>query len=73
PPPHTGNFMPPTPDLSFISLDKFVNKHVVENSKVMSSEKEPKVVRKNDDAPCIEEWVSDDEEEDVSQPKIYKT
>ncbi|GKE57212.1 hypothetical protein Tco_1496397, partial [Tanacetum coccineum] len=64
--------MPPTPDLSFISLDKFVNKHVVENSKAMSSEKEPKVVRKNDDAPCIEEWVSDDEEEDVSQPKIEK-
>ncbi|GKF02244.1 hypothetical protein Tco_0029167, partial [Tanacetum coccineum] len=38
----------------------------------MSSEEEPKVDRKNDDAPCIEEWVSDDEEEDVSQPKIEK-
>ncbi|GJU64496.1 ribonuclease H-like domain-containing protein [Tanacetum coccineum] len=24
PPPYTGNFMPPTPDLSFTSLDKFV-------------------------------------------------
>ncbi|GJT50644.1 hypothetical protein Tco_0976801 [Tanacetum coccineum] len=35
-------------------------------------EEEPKVVRKNDDAPCIEEWVSDDEEEDVSQPKTEK-
>ncbi|GKC22717.1 ribonuclease H-like domain-containing protein [Tanacetum coccineum] len=33
---------------------------------------EPKVVRKYDDAPIIEEWVSDDEEEDVSQPKIVK-
>ncbi|GJW90024.1 putative ribonuclease H-like domain-containing protein [Tanacetum coccineum] len=31
-----------------------------------------KVVRKNDDAPCIKEWVSDDEEEDVSQPKTEK-
>ncbi|GJU04385.1 proline-rich receptor-like protein kinase PERK9 [Tanacetum coccineum] len=39
PAPYTGNFMPPTPDLSFTSLDKF---------------------------------VSDDEEEDVSQPKIEK-
>ncbi|GJV29296.1 ribonuclease H-like domain-containing protein [Tanacetum coccineum] len=39
---------------------------VVENCKAMSSEEEPKVVRKNDDAPIIEEWVSDDEEEDVS-------
>ncbi|GJR62354.1 ribonuclease H-like domain-containing protein [Tanacetum coccineum] len=64
--------MPPTPDLSFIGLDEFVNKSVVENCKSMSSEEEPKVVTKNDDAPCIEEWVSDDEEEDVSQPKIEK-
>ncbi|GJY03483.1 hypothetical protein Tco_0369423 [Tanacetum coccineum] len=38
----------------------------------MSSEEEAKVVKKNDDAPIIEEWVSDDEEEDVSQPKIEK-
>ncbi|GJW71663.1 ribonuclease H-like domain-containing protein [Tanacetum coccineum] len=27
------NFMPPTPDLSFTGLDKFVNKHIVENQK----------------------------------------
>ncbi|GJY98617.1 putative ribonuclease H-like domain-containing protein [Tanacetum coccineum] len=53
-------------------LDKFVNKPVVENCKVMSSEEEPKVVRKNDDALCIEEWMLDDEEKDVSQPKIKK-
>ncbi|GJV27976.1 hypothetical protein Tco_1384424 [Tanacetum coccineum] len=66
PPPYTGNFMPPTPDLSFTDLDKFVNKPVVENFKAMSNEEEPKVVRKNDDALCIEEWVSDDEEEDMS-------
>ncbi|GJT64790.1 hypothetical protein Tco_1016270 [Tanacetum coccineum] len=50
PPPYKGNFMHPTPDLSFISLDEFVNKHVAENCKAMSSEEEPKVVRKNDDA-----------------------
>ncbi|GJT18839.1 hypothetical protein Tco_0877545 [Tanacetum coccineum] len=25
PPPYTGNFMPPTPDLSFTGLDEFVN------------------------------------------------
>ncbi|GJS21154.1 hypothetical protein Tco_0449786 [Tanacetum coccineum] len=63
PPPYTGNFKPPTPDLSFTGLDEFVNKPVVENRK--SSKEEPKVVRKNDDALIIEEWVSDDEEEDV--------
>ncbi|GKC15531.1 hypothetical protein Tco_1012313, partial [Tanacetum coccineum] len=44
----------------------------VENYKAMSSEEEPKVVRKNDDALIIGERVSDDEEEDVSQPKIKK-
>ncbi|GKB59728.1 hypothetical protein Tco_0915914 [Tanacetum coccineum] len=70
PPPYTGNFMPPTPDLSFTGLDEFVNKLVVEN--IMTSEEEPKVVRKNDDAPIIEEWVSDSEEENVSQTKIEK-
>ncbi|GKE75464.1 hypothetical protein Tco_1537505 [Tanacetum coccineum] len=64
--------MPPTPDLSFTGLDEFVNEHIVKNCKAMSSEEEPKVVRKNNDAPIIEEWVSDDEEEDVSQPKAEK-
>ncbi|GJY44562.1 ribonuclease H-like domain-containing protein [Tanacetum coccineum] len=59
PPPYTRNFMPPTLDLSFTGLDEFVNKLVVENSKAISSEEEPKVVRKNDDASIIEEWVSD--------------
>ncbi|GJT84072.1 hypothetical protein Tco_1058414 [Tanacetum coccineum] len=53
--PTQENFMPPTPDLSFTGLDEFVNELVVENSKAMSSEEEPKVVRKNDDAPIIEE------------------
>ncbi|GJV20213.1 hypothetical protein Tco_1369233 [Tanacetum coccineum] len=72
PPPYTRNFMPPTPDLSFTGLDEFVNEPVVENNKAMSSEEEPKIVRKNDDALIIEEWVSDDEKEDVSQPKIEK-
>nr|GEW86164.1 ribonuclease H-like domain-containing protein [Tanacetum cinerariifolium] len=60
------------PDLSFTSLDEFVNRPVVENCKVKSNEKKHKVVRKNNDAPIIEEWVSDNEEEDVSQPKIEK-
>ncbi|GJT78154.1 hypothetical protein Tco_1044879 [Tanacetum coccineum] len=52
--------------------DKFVNEPVFENSKAMSSEEELKVVRKNDDAPIIEEWVLNDEEEDVSQHKTEK-
>nr|GEV81009.1 hypothetical protein [Tanacetum cinerariifolium] len=64
-PPYIGNFMPPIPDLSFTSLDEFVNKPLVKNCGVMSSEEEPKVVRKYDDVPSIEEWVSDDEQEDI--------
>ncbi|GKE84390.1 hypothetical protein Tco_1558132 [Tanacetum coccineum] len=72
PPPYIGNFMPLIPDLSFTSLDEFVNESVVENCKAMSSKEESKVVRNYDDAPTIEEWVSNDEEEDVSQPKTEK-
>ncbi|GJR80825.1 putative ribonuclease H-like domain-containing protein, partial [Tanacetum coccineum] len=52
--------------------EEFANEPVVENNKAMSSKEEPKVVRKNDDAPIIDEWVSDDEEDDVSQPKTEK-
>ncbi|GJZ04353.1 putative ribonuclease H-like domain-containing protein [Tanacetum coccineum] len=62
--------MPPTPNLSFTCLDKFVNKPIVENRK--SHEEVSEIVRKNDDAPIIEEWVSDSEEENVSQPKTEK-
>ncbi|GJU63177.1 ribonuclease H-like domain-containing protein [Tanacetum coccineum] len=72
PSPHTGNFMPPTTDLYFTRLDEFVNESVVENYKAMSSKEELKVVRKYDDALSIEEWVSDDNEEDVSQSKTKK-
>ncbi|GJU34599.1 hypothetical protein Tco_1182953 [Tanacetum coccineum] len=72
PPPYTGNFMHLTPDMSFTGLDEFVNEHVVENSKAKSSEEEPKKVRKNDDTPIIEEWLSDSEEENVSQTKTEK-
>ncbi|GKB57912.1 ribonuclease H-like domain-containing protein [Tanacetum coccineum] len=70
PPPYTGNFMPPTPDLSFTGLDEFVNKHVVKNRK--SDEEVSKVVRKSGDSPIIKDWVSDSEEENVSQTKNEK-
>nr|GEX48271.1 putative ribonuclease H-like domain-containing protein [Tanacetum cinerariifolium] len=45
------------------------SKPVVENK---TSKEETMAVRKNTDAPVIEEWVSDDEEENVTQPKIVK-
>nr|GEV53290.1 hypothetical protein [Tanacetum cinerariifolium] len=72
PPPYTENFMPPKPDLSFIGLDEFVNKpKVVKNCEAKLSEETPEEVRKNDDALIIEEYVSDDEEENT-QPYAKK-
>ncbi|GKA04271.1 putative ribonuclease H-like domain-containing protein [Tanacetum coccineum] len=35
-------------------------------------EVEPKKVRENNDAPIIEDWVSDDEDEDEPNPKVEK-
>ncbi|GJY94745.1 hypothetical protein Tco_0511106 [Tanacetum coccineum] len=39
------------------------------NTSKSVSKVEPKKVRKNDGAPIIEDWVSDDEEQDESKPK----
>nr|GEV17214.1 Gag-Pol polyprotein [Tanacetum cinerariifolium] len=69
---YDGNFMPPTYDLSFTGLDEFVYKPVDENCKAKSSEEEPKIVKKNDDAFIIEEWVSDNKEQDASQHHLGK-
>ncbi|GKB24093.1 ribonuclease H-like domain-containing protein [Tanacetum coccineum] len=60
PPPLTGNFMPPKPDLSFTGLEEFTNepvviKPVVEKNEAKASEAKPKAVRKNNGAPIIED------------------
>ncbi|GJX52999.1 hypothetical protein Tco_0281368, partial [Tanacetum coccineum] len=59
------NFMPPKPDLSFSSLEEFVNepivseptvkKPVVKTSEAKASAEKPKAVRKNNGAPIIED------------------
>ncbi|GJR59009.1 hypothetical protein Tco_1501171 [Tanacetum coccineum] len=77
-----GNFMPPKPDFSFSGLEEFVNepivseptvkKPVVETSEAKASADKPKVVRKNNGALIIEDWVSESEEEDVPRAKIKK-
>ncbi|GKA09820.1 hypothetical protein Tco_0689253 [Tanacetum coccineum] len=82
PPLYTGNIMPPKHDLSFSGLEEFVNepitseptvkKHVVETSEAKDSADKPKVVKKNNGAPIIQDWVSDSEEEDVPQAKKEK-
>ncbi|GJZ31015.1 putative ribonuclease H-like domain-containing protein [Tanacetum coccineum] len=76
PSPVIGNFMPPTPDLSFTGLEEFTSepviiKPVVKNSS-KASEAKSKTVRKNNGAPIIKDWVSDSEEDDVPQAKIKK-
>ncbi|GJV41535.1 ribonuclease H-like domain-containing protein [Tanacetum coccineum] len=69
-PAYTGNFMPPIPDLSFIGLDEFVNKPIDENKN--SDEEVSKVVRKSNNSLIIEDWVSNSEEENVSQTKTIE-
>ncbi|GKA04588.1 ribonuclease H-like domain-containing protein [Tanacetum coccineum] len=77
-----SSIMPPKPDLSFTWSREFVNEPIVseptvknpivENSKAKISEENPKAVKKNNDAPIIEDWVLDDEEEEVAKPKAVK-
>nr|GEU36719.1 hypothetical protein [Tanacetum cinerariifolium] len=69
PPPYIRNFMPSKPDLSFTGLDEFANKTIVETK---SCEEETKAARNNTDALIIEEWVLDEKENNVTQPKIVK-
>ncbi|GJX13995.1 putative ribonuclease H-like domain-containing protein [Tanacetum coccineum] len=61
------------------SLDKLIECQIVDNCKKeavvenrKSDEEVFEIVRKNNDAPIIEEWVSDSEEENVSQAKTKK-
>ncbi|GJR12031.1 retrovirus-related pol polyprotein from transposon TNT 1-94 [Tanacetum coccineum] len=60
-------------DVSSVKYEEtyeFVNKPVVENRK--SDEEVSKVVKKSDDSLNIKDWVSDSEEENVSQTKTEK-
>nr|GFA74202.1 ribonuclease H-like domain-containing protein [Tanacetum cinerariifolium] len=72
PPPYTGNFMPPKPDLVYPSLDhlvdvnKSVSESIVEKPTVESNE--PKTAIKENGALIIEEWLSKSVEDD--QPKF---
>ncbi|GKC33126.1 ribonuclease H-like domain-containing protein [Tanacetum coccineum] len=74
------NFMPPKHDL--FGLEEFVNEpivnepivknFVVETSEAKANADKPKVIRKNNGAPIIKDWVSDSEEEDMPQAKKEK-
>ncbi|GJX84954.1 hypothetical protein Tco_0335728 [Tanacetum coccineum] len=63
PSPYTGYFRPPKPDLVYPSLDNFVDvnesfsESIVEKPTVETNE--PKTARKENEAPIIEDWVSE--------------
>ncbi|GKC29284.1 ribonuclease H-like domain-containing protein [Tanacetum coccineum] len=76
PPPYTGNFMPPKPDLVYLSLDDFVdvNESVSESivEKPIVETNEPETARKENGAPIIEDFVSDSDEENVPKVKTVE-
>ncbi|GKD74798.1 hypothetical protein Tco_1333080, partial [Tanacetum coccineum] len=71
PSPYTGNFMPPKPDLVLVDEDEYVFSESVTSvpniatSKAKTSESKPKFVSK----PLIEDWISDSEDENETEPK----
>nr|GEZ98011.1 putative ribonuclease H-like domain-containing protein [Tanacetum cinerariifolium] len=64
PPPYTGNFLPPKPDLVFIddtnASESLANVINVESSKHKTSKDKSKTYRPN--APIIEDWISNFED-----------
>nr|GEZ86171.1 ribonuclease H-like domain-containing protein [Tanacetum cinerariifolium] len=70
PPPHIGLFPPPKSDLSSTRLEELFNGPKTKNSKDKSNAVKPKSVRKHSDTPIIEDWVSDNEEEEVEQKEV---
>ncbi|GJX53849.1 hypothetical protein Tco_0282218 [Tanacetum coccineum] len=71
PPPYTGNFMPPKPDLVHADKDEYVFSKSVTSEpaaatiEVKTSESRPKSVSE----PLIEDWVSNSENENETESK----
>nr|GEX38165.1 ribonuclease H-like domain-containing protein [Tanacetum cinerariifolium] len=68
PPPMTGTFMPPKPDLVFHTPPFDENEHLAFNVQ-LSPTKPDQDLPSRPSAPIIEDWVSDSEEEDMPQHK----
>ncbi|GKD61631.1 hypothetical protein Tco_1299140 [Tanacetum coccineum] len=71
PPPYTGNFMPPKPDLVLADKDEYVFSESATSvpsaatSEVKTSVSKPKSVSE----PLIEDWISDSENENETESK----
>nr|GEW67296.1 ribonuclease H-like domain-containing protein [Tanacetum cinerariifolium] len=66
PPPVTGTFIPPKPDLVFYTPPSDENEHLAFNVQI-SPTKPEQVLSSRPSAPIIEDWVSDSEEDDMPQ------
>ncbi|GKA84573.1 hypothetical protein Tco_0806168 [Tanacetum coccineum] len=72
PPPYTGNFMPPKPNLvladeeEYVFSESIISVPVVATSKVKTSKSKPKSVSE----PLIEDWISDSEDENENEFKF---
>nr|GFB56818.1 ribonuclease H-like domain-containing protein [Tanacetum cinerariifolium] len=66
PPPMTGTFMPPKPDLVFHTPPSDENEHLAFNVQ-LSPNKPKQDLPSRPNAPIIKGWVSDSEEEDMPQ------
>nr|GEY72699.1 hypothetical protein [Tanacetum cinerariifolium] len=64
PPPMTGTFMPPKPDLVFHTPPSDENEHLAFNVQLSPTKPEQDLLTTSS-APIIEDWVSDSEEEDI--------
>nr|GFA16194.1 ribonuclease H-like domain-containing protein [Tanacetum cinerariifolium] len=66
PPPMTGTFVPPKPDLVFHTPPFDENEHIAFNVQLSPTKPEHDLPSRPS-APIIEDWVSDSEEEDMPQ------
>nr|GFC43439.1 hypothetical protein [Tanacetum cinerariifolium] len=66
PPPMTGTFMPPKPDLVFHTPPSDENEHLAFNVQ-LSPTKHEQDLPSTSSAPIIEDWVSNSEEDDIPQ------
>nr|GEY26991.1 hypothetical protein [Tanacetum cinerariifolium] len=81
PPPYTGNFMPPRPDLSFAGLDDSISKSAisetvtgVHETKTSASKTSKESMEKHksvrSSAPIIKDWESDSDDDCEIRPSI---
>ncbi|GJU75736.1 putative ribonuclease H-like domain-containing protein [Tanacetum coccineum] len=72
PPPFTGNFMPPKPDIVLPNIDDYATKPIDKSNVVKSCDSKPETVRRESSAPIIKDWESDSDEENEPKSKVVR-